>query len=280
MTMNRTLPLVLAVLLVSLSGCNQPLQLFRPSFEYPSSHIILQNEARGLDASLVHLAQKNPRELFRRGLENTRDIRDMQCRLIRRERLGDNLTNEQDIAVKYLARPFAVQLTWVKNPGSADRVLYVEGENDGKLLAVPVLVGFLTGPVAKDTEGADARKSSRRPITQFGYDKSLARLLEPYETGQLSAGGTFEDRFLGAATVAGQESLAFERVRTGGDPVDDADTAVGWQVFLDAERLFPIGIIEFNCQHEMLGYYVFTDLQYNTGLTLADLKTAFKKLAL
>ncbi len=276
MAKKRMIPAVLVMAMIGLAGCGRPLPFFPPSFTYPSSHISLQQQTSELDGALVHLAQKNPRELLSRGLDNAKKIRDMQCRLIRRERLGGSLTNEQEIAIKYLVRPYAVQLTWLKNPSSAEKVLYIEGENDGKLLAVPVLVGFLTGPLAKDPEGAEALKSSRRPVTQFGFDISLARLLKPYETGQLSVGGTFEDRFLGGALVAGRQTLALERVRTGGEPVD-ADTAAGWQVFLDGEQLFPIGVIEFNSNHEMLGYYVFTDLQYNTGLTVDDLKSGFKK---
>ena len=54
---------------------------------------------------------------------------------------------------------------------------------------------------------------------------------------------------------------------------DDSDLNSGnlnWRFCLDARYLMPIAVTEFGSDANILGDYVFTDIQYNTGLKIED----------
>lgn len=217
-----------------------------------------------------------PRVLLEQGVAHAQSITDYTCHLHRTERLGGKLNSEQELEVRFIPQPYAILLKWLKNPGPVERALYIKGENKDKMLVVPVLVGMLTGPMLKDPAGPEAMKNSRRPITEFGFGGALQRLLEPYRTGQLTVGGGFEDRITGQADVFGQPTWVIERSRKSKKPVDD-NAATGWVIYLDKENGMPIAVTEFNQKQELLGHYVFSQLSYNTGLTVEGLKAALKK---
>lgn len=261
--MTRTLILLAFILVFACSGCI--VEELRYSFDdWP--HVAEIEGSGDVDRELLGVAKKAPKQLFERGLRSYREtVRDFECCLIRVERLGGILRPEQKIRVRFLRKPFSVYMTWKKNPSSADRVLYVAGKNEGKMLALPVLIGWLTGPVPVDTWGKDARKNSRRSIEEFGFEQMFERILEPYNTGQLSCGGEFEDRFIGVVDVLGQRSLAFERVRLSGSEVDK-NVAVGWRMCLSVENLLPVAVTEFASNGGVLGDYVFCEIRCNIGL--------------
>lgn len=222
------------------------------------------------EPSTLQMAREDQEELFKRALAGYREnIRDYQCRMSRRGRQFGILGAAQEMDVKFLDDPFSVFLHWRKNAGKADKVLYVEGQHEGKMMALPVLIGWLTGPMAFDPEGPEARKSSPRPLTQFGFGNMLERIGSVYETGELSDGGSFTDSFGGMVEVGGREALAIERRRDGPAP-EDGDQEVLWRICLDAENLMPIAVTSFNKDDGIEADYVFTDIRYNTGLRAED----------
>jgi len=223
---------------------------------------------------LLRLARRDPGALFARGLAKYEaEVQDFRCRLIRRERLGGSLTPEQEIEVRYLEEPFSVYFNWVRNPQRAQKVLYVAGQHKGKMVVMPTLVGWLTGAVLVDPEGADASSSSRRPITQFGFGRMLKRLARAHAEGQLPDGGGFEDHYEGVAEVAGREVLVVERLRTEVKP-DAGGQAKGWRVCLDGETLTPVAVKEFAADGSLLGEYVFAGVEFNVGLRVEDFSRA------
>lgn len=211
----------------------------------------------------------SPEALFAEALGNYEEIKDYQCRMMRRERWLGMLGAVQEVDVKFRKEPFSVFFHWRKNPGKADKVLYVAGENEGKLMALPILIGWLTGPMALDPEGPEARQSSRRPITQFGFGNMLRRISRVYETGELSGGGQFSDSYADGVEVGGRRAVVIERRRVGEPPTDSA-VGVKWRFCLDEENLMPIAVTAYNKDDNILVEYVFTDIRYNTGLTGED----------
>jgi hypothetical protein len=236
--------------------------------------IVPVKSPQNVDEGLLRQARQKPGQLFVQGLQNyAAQIKDYRCTMIRQERLGGSLTAEQQIEVAFLDEPYSVFFKWVKNPQKADRLLYVKGKNEGKMLVAPVLVGWLTGAVLVDPVGKEARESGRRPVTEFGFKQMLERLAKPYETGKLSDGGGFEDKFVGMVTVGGREALLIERLRRGETP-KAKDVTAGWRICLDSRDLMPLAITEFSADQNMLGNYVFTDIRYNTGLKAKDFEPA------
>ncbi|HPS53519.1 MAG TPA: DUF1571 domain-containing protein, partial [Phycisphaerae bacterium] len=57
-----------------------------------------------------------------------KNIKSYTCRFIKQEKLRGRLHEEQHVDVKFLAEPFCVAMTWVKNAPKADAIVYVEGK--------------------------------------------------------------------------------------------------------------------------------------------------------
>ena len=249
-----------------------------PQFGFGTGTIEPLSDTGALPPEILRLAQEKPGELFSRGLAYYRqNVRDYRCRLLRQELLGGKLLPQQEIDAWVIDQPFAVYLDWLRNPQKAKKALYLEGENQGKVLVKPVLIGFLTpGGLPQNPAGKEAREASRRSITEFGLGKMLERIVKAVLTGQLSAGGGFEDRFAGLARVAGRETLIIERFRASG-PKLEPEVAANFRFFLDSATLLPAAVTEFSADGAVLGHYIFRDLQINPGLTPELLKQKFRQ---
>ena len=266
---------LLFLLVMLLSACSAGCRLGE-SYPIAGCGLVSQidNSASVVEPGLLNMARRSPAELFEAGLRRCRsDIRDYRCRFICVERLGGTLTAEQHIDVRFLAEPFSVLFEWVKNAPQAQKLLYVEGQNDGNMLVVPTLLGWLTGPIEVDPHGSSARRNARRAITDFGFERMLGRMASPCRTGRLSDGGEFQDSFAGLVEVNGITALVVERRRLGAEP-DDQSSPAAWRFCLDARYLVPIAVTEYGRGGIILGDYVFTDLRFNTGLKPGDFSPA------
>jgi len=117
------------------------------------------------------------------GLEKMEQYQDYECTLVKRERIGEKLGESVYIYTRIRQKPFSVYmyfLTPKKDKGQ--QVVYIEGQNDGNLLAKPVgLVKGKLGPFSLDPKGNLAMNGQRYPITEVGIKNLTVRLLEVAE---------------------------------------------------------------------------------------------------
>jgi len=113
------------------------------------------------------------------------NIADYTCVLTKQERLGDKLGDEQQLFCKVRNRkekdgeittPLSVYMRFIK-PSKGREVIWVEGENEGKLTAHEA--GFLRkfGTVHLPPEGLLAMKGQRYPISQTGFENLVFQLI-------------------------------------------------------------------------------------------------------
>ena len=85
---------------------------------------------------------------------------------------------------------------------SAERVLYVAGQNDDKLLARPsgAVARLVAGDVvSRDVTGADAKQSSRSTLDEFGLKNNLQRTVRAWKAARDA--GTLNSEYLGIQKV-------------------------------------------------------------------------------
>jgi len=195
----------------------------------------------------------------------TRAGGDYTCTFIKQERISGQLKAEQWMDVKFAEKPFSVAMHWVKNPPLGDRVLYVEGKRNGHMLVKPR--GFLFKLVGTQLKAPDdplAMANTLRPITMFGFGKTLQSLLDVYE---LAAGrGESTDRFLGFREIDGRRVLALERLLP--PRADYPAKLTIW--YLDSERLLPLGVEAYDWDDRLTCSYLYKDVKLNVGLTAED----------
>ncbi len=113
-----------------------------------------------------------------------REVRGYTCVLTKHERVGGKLQPREVIDCWFREKPFSVLMDWQKGIGLAKKTLYVAGENGGNLLAMPAGWLRIAGIHSRDVKSADAMKTSRFPITEFGLKKGAESALAPWKAAK------------------------------------------------------------------------------------------------
>lgn len=117
-------------------------------------------------------------DLARKSLKTLKKIRDYQCIFQRQERVGGTLLEETRMEMKVRQTPFSVYMRFINPPSAAGReVIYVEGANDGNLVAHGTGLQQAVGTVKLDPNGMIAMRGGRYPITDAGMTKLVEKLL-------------------------------------------------------------------------------------------------------
>jgi len=82
--------------------------------------------------------------------------------------------------MRFRAKPFSVYLYFAEKHRGR-QVLYVEGENDGKLLARDSGLGALAGTISLKPDSPRAMKEGKFPITKIGMANMLDAVLEQWK---------------------------------------------------------------------------------------------------
>ncbi len=188
--------------------------------------------------------------------------RDYACTFVKQERLQGRLGKPQAMHVQFLDTPFSVGMKWVQNPPLGDRLLYIEGRYDGKILVRPAspLARVLLPTVAKDPTAPDVLRETRNPVTRFGFKRGLQHLLEVYRTARDA--GELQQASEGVVELEGRRTLVLLRTL----PQRDGYPAHITRTYIDLEYLVPVLIEGIGWENELLSRYRYTDVRFNLGL--------------
>jgi hypothetical protein len=210
------------------------------------------------------LPVKDPLAFLEKGLERYRDkgIQGYTAILRKQERINGRLQPSEDIEVFFREQPHSALLRWKKGQRKAKSALYVEGQNDGKMLAQPAGVGGLfVKVVSRDPEGADAKESGRYTLKEFGIKKGTERVLKAWKAAKEK--GTLQVEYLGVREVreAGNR-LCYTLRRTCQKPEEDDISQV--TVYIDKETWLQVGTVLKQADGvTLVGEYMFKDIQLN-----------------
>src|SRR5262245_3610247 len=139
-------------------------------------------------ARMEALAKEDPIAFLENCLARyDREVKGYSLTMQKQERIQGKLQPREVIEVHFKHGPAAnghsVFMRWVEGARLAARVLYVDGENDNKMVVKPAGVGgFLT--VARDPDGLDARRSGRYTVKEFGLRFGLQGTLDSYRAAR------------------------------------------------------------------------------------------------
>lgn len=211
---------------------------------------------------IIEQAKKDYSALLRRSIAHyEKNVRDYTGTFHKQERIDRKLAAEQVISFKFKEKPFSVFMKWDKNAGPADRLLYVEGTGDNKMIVHPTGLLSWIKSVRQNPRSKTALKSSLHPCDRFGFKRLMERLVETYELA-LKRGGS-QTRYLGTTIVEGRTCLAIEIML----PELQDRKARKVALKMDAEYLLPVAVESFDAKDNLIGRYVYKDLQFNVGLS-------------
>jgi hypothetical protein len=214
-------------------------------------------------ATMERLARTDPVAFLENCLRRyQREVRTYRAILHKQERIDGKLRRSEELEVTCREKPFSVLLVWLKNPGRAERVLYVQGENDNQLLVRPTGLAFkLAGIVRRDPRSPDAQQASRISLPQFGMGKATERLLASWQAGAREE--KLHVEYLGKKKVheAGDRTCYVLR-RTGFS--QEGVTAI--TAYFDAETWLQVGTTLKGEDNALLADYFFRDVRINPEL--------------
>jgi len=225
-------------------------------------------------------------KVARDGLDYFRHhVRDYTATVVKQERLAPDqrllpeefikakVRNERVIDGKQI--PLSFYMKTIKPKSAAGReVIWVNGRDNGKLIAHEGgILGLVT--VKLDPEHRLARVNNRYPITEFGLENLMIRLIEKGESGrQLNDCRVAVDR---SVEIDGHACTLITIEHEQQHPGLDYHQA---KIYIDDELNVPIGYQGYWWPEEpggdprLLESYFYTELRLNVGLAEIDFDTA------
>jgi hypothetical protein len=228
-----------------------------------------------LRAKFVELAGTDHISMLKMAIQiYDKNIRDYTGTFHKQERIRNKMGKKQVISFKFMEKPFSVAMNWDENAGSANRLLFVEGQNDNLMLVHPTGIMSWIKSVKVDPRGKNALSNNLRPCDVFGFRRNMLEALKIYVKSHEN--GDLETKSLGIEVVDGREYLMLERVLP--DKAGMDYPAAKLLVRLDLEYLLPVGMKSYGWDGKLISEYGFEDLKFNVGLENSDFSPKTNKL--
>jgi hypothetical protein len=208
----------------------------------------------------------SPVAFLRMSLEKYKqEVKGYTSILSKQERVLGNLEKPEKVGVSFRDQPFSVYMNWLEggNGGLAapQKVLYVQGENNDKLLVRPQGLAGYSGVWTKDTHADDVKKTGRFTIDEFGIYKGTERTLESMLAADEK--GKLHVQYKGLVKVPQLEDReCYMFVRTPYDDKED-EGIQEYTYYIDKENWLQVGSILKDANDKLIAYYFFSHLQIN-----------------
>lgn len=118
--------------------------------------------------------------IARTALEKVEQSKDFEAILDKHE-VVKNRVSKHKMHIKLRHKPFSVYLRFFE-PHAGREVIFVDGKNQGKLLAHEAGIKALAGTVALSPNSPEAMSESRYPITRIGIANMVKGVIAQWET--------------------------------------------------------------------------------------------------
>jgi len=219
---------------------------------------------------LTQLANTNHIELLEWALQTYRKrVQDYTGTFYKQERINGKLKKTEQIAIMFREKPFSIFMHWQKNAARIDKMLYVEGQNNNKMVVHPTGLFAWLKSLKKDPTGKDASKASLRSCDKFGFHRSMDSILDVYRTANKK--GDLKIEYLGRTIIDNRSCIALERILPKGKGYPNARLVIE----IDLEYLLPVSITSYNWDNQLQAKYLFHNLKFNNGFTDAAFTPKF-----
>lgn len=205
-------------------------------------------------------------------VDMSQQIQDYSATLTKVERLDGKLGDPQKLIIRVRHQPFSVYTKFI-TPNPGQEALYVENQNDGKLVAMGSGWKRRFGKVNLPVDGMMAMAGQRYPITKAGIMNLTKELVEIAEQDVKYAECEVE---YGVATIDGRKATMIRAIH----PVPRKNFRFHKaEIFIDNELRLPVAYQAFSWPAAEGGQpileekYIYTDVKLNNGFTDADFST-------
>jgi hypothetical protein len=205
-----------------------------------------------------------PTDFLRMSLERyQQEVKGYSAILLKHERVLGKLEKPEKIEIFFREQPFSVYMNWLEGGvgfPAPQKVLYVKGENDDKLLAKGR--GLLSiGVWPKDIHSEEVEKTGRFTIDTFGIylgtERTVDAMLKAEKKGMLHV------QYKGVVQVPQLENReCYKFVRTPYDEKED-EGINEYTYYIDKENGLQVGSVLKDAEGKLIGSYFFSHLKIN-----------------
>ncbi len=216
--------------------------------------------------------------LLQKGLEHLKNVPDYTAQFYKQEMINDTLSDEQCMFMKVRHEPFSVYLKWLEGDRGRE-ALYVDGQNDGKMLVKAGGWKSRLPTLSLDPEGSLAMGENRYPVTKAGI-LELTKMILAYHDRDLKTSNYTRCDCIESQMFGERECIGF--VLEYSNPT----VAEGYRksiTLIDKEWNVPLFIKNFNWpvdanglsgeeldQSTLIEYYAFCDVKFASQLQTAE----------
>lgn len=209
-------------------------------------------------------------KISRAALDN---VEDYSASFAQKERVGNKLFTHS-MMVKHRRQPFSVYMKYVGQHKGRE-VIYVEGQNDGKLLAHDTGLGRVVGTIALAPTSSKAMSESIYPITDFGMLKLVDRVIAEWV-----AETKFDDVQVAYTPSVRLGKAECKLVETTHEQPRSNRRHYRTRLYIEKKTSFPVRVEHFGFPEEagedppLIAEYQYSDILVNQSLTNSDFDTA------
>jgi hypothetical protein len=230
-----------------------------PVAEYVDDGVSLPSEA-----NLAKLAQTDAPAFLEMCMRRyRREVHTLSGEMIKQERIDGKVTPPELIDFWFREEPYSVMIKWKKGARQAAASMYVKGENNDKLLALPSLLKWAGKVVERDPDGREARACGRYTIKESSILQGTERTWAAWKAAKEK--GNLQVEYLGVvpvAELAGRSCHVLKRICD--PPAEDGIVTV--EIAVDAETWLQTGSTLTDGKGELVGKYLFPKVVINPDL--------------
>lgn len=268
--------ILLPLVCLSLVGCERATPQ-TPAAETPK--VVIADDGKALpDATAMEkLITEDPVAFLENCLRRyKREVKGYTCIFEKRERIGGlhgKLHDKEIIDVVFRENPFGVLFRWIEGARKAERALYVEGENNGKMLARPSGFANKLAPIVeRDVDGEDARQSGRYTLKDFGMYHGCARTLATWRAAR--ADNALKVDYLGEKKVKEVGDRLCYVLRRVDFKKPEEEGVRELTIYIDKDNWLQVGSLLKGEDGKFIAEYYFRDIRLNPELKPEQLSRA------
>jgi hypothetical protein len=208
-------------------------------------------------------------DLARKSRQALAEVEDYNATFMKRELVRGRM-HSHVISVKVREKPFSIYMKFQK-PHAGREVLYVDGQNDGKLLAHDTGLSALAGTFKLDPTSRDAMNENRYPITMVGLSTMVGKIIEQWESDVRVDG--VEVKYYAQAKLKDTECQVIESSHTKANP---GAKFFMTRLYIDKKTNLPIRVEQYGfpkragSKPPLIEEYTYLNLRTNLNLTDRD----------
>jgi hypothetical protein len=190
-----------------------------------------------------------------------REVTGYTATLRKQERINGRVLPLEVVDLKFREKPFSVLLNWRQGAGPARRLVYVKTENNGNILVKPAGLAGLIGIVERNPEGAEARKTSRYPLTEFGIRYGMDRTIAAWRKAREQ--NALHVAYLGIKPIKELNNRPCFVLQRTDYKAPEEDGITKYTTYIDKETWLQTGSYLQGAGDELIAMYFFQDVVLN-----------------